>query len=88
MDRYIGTKIVLAERQDKEIGRDGGPDRLLGENDECSGGKIVPGFKVVYEDGYVSWSPKETFLRAYRKITPAEAGLIVTGENPGRVSQG
>lgn len=25
-----------------------------------------PGYKVVYEDGYVSWSPKDTFEKAYR----------------------
>ena len=30
------------------------------------------GYKVVYEDGYVSWSPKEVFEKAYR-----EAGTIV-----------
>ena len=24
------------------------------------------GYKVVYEDGYISWSPKETFEKAYR----------------------
>jgi hypothetical protein len=31
---------------------------------------------VVYEDGYASWSPKETFERAYRLVTDAEAALI------------
>ena len=25
------------------------------------------GYKVVYEDGYTSWSPKETFEKAYHK---------------------
>ena len=25
-----------------------------------------PGYKVVYEDGYISWSPKDTFEKAYR----------------------
>ena len=25
----------------------------------------VDGYKVVYEDGYESWSPKETFESAY-----------------------
>ncbi len=27
-----------------------------------------PGYKVRYPDGYVSWSPKETFEKAYRKL--------------------
>lgn len=26
----------------------------------------VPGYAVKYPDGYVSWSPKETFEKAYR----------------------
>jgi hypothetical protein len=55
MDRYIGTKIVLAEPMEKEG---------------------VAGYKVVYEDGYVSWSPHNTFVRAYRRITDAELDLI------------
>lgn len=35
-----------------------------------------PGYKVMYPDGYVSWSPKETFETAYRRITPREKALI------------
>lgn len=27
-----------------------------------------PGYGVIYEDGYQSWSPKETFEKAYRAI--------------------
>ena len=34
------------------------------------------GYKVEYEDGYVSWSPKATFERAYREITVAERALL------------
>lgn len=34
------------------------------------------GYKVRYEDGYVSWSPKKTFERAYRKMTLKEAELV------------
>ena len=26
------------------------------------------GYKVVYKDGYVSWSPKEVFEEAYKPI--------------------
>ena len=28
----------------------------------------VPGYAVKYPDGYVSWSPKETFEKAYREL--------------------
>ena len=27
----------------------------------------APGYAVKYPDGYVSWSPKETFEKAYRE---------------------
>ena len=36
-----------------------------------------PGYKVVYPDGYVSWSPKAQFERAYRKIGIDEKKLIL-----------
>lgn len=28
----------------------------------------VPGYRVKYPDGYVSWSPQDTFEKAYRKL--------------------
>ena len=36
----------------------------------------TPGYKVIYPDGYVSWSPKEVFEHAYREITEDEANLV------------
>lgn len=45
MEKYIGTKIIVAEPEVK----DG-----------------AEGYKVVYEDGYVSWSPKDVFEKAYK----------------------
>jgi len=37
------------------------------------------GYKVVYEDGYTSWSPKTTFERAYRLVTSEERSLVEKG---------
>ena len=34
------------------------------------------GYKVVYPDGYVSWSPKAVFEEAYRPVSAGEAQLI------------
>lgn len=34
------------------------------------------GYKVVYPDGYVSWSPAKVFEAAYREIETAEIALI------------
>lgn len=71
---YIGTKIVAAEEMSEK---------------EYFGGKGVdmdpampdrPGMKVRYEDGYVSWSPKETFDRAYRRVTLKEAEMVGSGQ--------
>ena len=28
----------------------------------------LQGYKVTYKDGYVSWSPKEAFDEAYKKL--------------------
>ena len=36
----------------------------------------VEGYKVIYPDGYISWSPKETFENANREITEAEINLL------------
>lgn len=34
------------------------------------------GYKVMYPDGYMSWSPKHVFEEAYRLISQGEKGLI------------
>lgn len=68
MKAYIGSKIIQAEPQ---AGPDGGP----GTTPEA-------GYKVVYEDGYESWSPKAVFERCYREITSAEADLVMNGDTP------
>ncbi|KKK50386.1 hypothetical protein LCGC14_3125560, partial [marine sediment metagenome] len=33
-------------------------------------------YTVEYPDGYVSWSPKETFENSYREISEEEIKLI------------
>jgi len=35
------------------------------------------GYKVVYPDGYISWSPKDVFEGAYREITDDEFNIVV-----------
>lgn len=67
MDTFIGSKILRAEPMyrgqfDFEKGR---PVELNAESKEA-------GYKVVYEDGYESWSPKPQFDAAYVKIPNAE----------------
>ena len=35
-----------------------------------------PGYKVIYPDGYTSWSPAGAFESAYREISADERNLI------------
>lgn len=65
MKTYIGTKVVRAEREEKLV------------NNTASGPVMEQGYKVVYEDGYVSWSPKAVFERSYREVTLDESRLVV-----------
>jgi hypothetical protein len=39
------------------------------------------GYKVVYPDGYVSWSPAATFEEAYRPISSAEVALVEAAQS-------
>jgi len=75
MERYIGTKIILAEPMTKASAVMNGLVRDAAVTIE-SDGSSPAGYKVIYEDGYVSWSPKDTFERAYRRISDAELDLI------------
>lgn len=59
MKKYIGCKMVEAEPMD-ELTYLEGVKGMSRENKD-----YVPGYKVVYPDGYVSWSPKEVFEKAY-----------------------
>ena len=63
MENYIGVKIVKAEPMSKgEFNqRKGAASSLMEQSEE-------EGYIVKYPDGYVSWSPKETFEKAYRKL--------------------
>lgn len=61
MSFYIGTKLIEAEPMNKYnfYMNVKGID-CKEENEE--------GYKVIYDDGYISWSPKEVFERAYLKV--------------------
>lgn len=69
MKTYIGAKIIQAEPQAKNYG------------DPASHGQ--PGYKVVYPDGYTSWSPAEAFEEAYRETNGMPFGLAVEAMKKG-----
>ncbi len=46
---------------------------VLAENEMKDG---VEGMKVVYSDGYTSWSPKDIFNASYREISVNEVKTL------------
>ncbi len=64
---YIGTKVIAAKPMSEA--QWGLLKGFIPEQDR-------PGYRVRYEDGYVSWSPKEVFERAYREISEKEMAII------------
>ena len=86
MKQYIGTKMVQAEP-------------ALRLDDGKRGARIVPlrcnplpgvsdtvdmGYRVVYEDGYESWSPQEVFEKAYRETDGLPFGLAIEAAKMGK----
>lgn len=68
--KYIGVKIVDSEPMTvREFSEQIRPLQYSGEDQN--------GYKVTYEDGYVSWSPKSVHEKAYRPITGLTFGLAV-----------
>jgi hypothetical protein len=65
MDKYIGFKLIQAEPMteiDFKLEKDHMLDHIP------SSEPSMEGYKVVYPDGYVSWSPKEVFEKAYMNV--------------------
>lgn len=72
MKSYIGTKIIQAEPMtNKQMHEKINPGEPWTEYH-----KPKDGYKVIYPDGYESWSPKEVFENAYREITDGEKELV------------
>ena len=70
MPAYIGTKIVCAMPMDECT------FLKTYKKQDVSDRETRQGYVVVYEDDYTSWSPKETFERAYRLITKSERQMM------------
>lgn len=70
MNTFIGTKIIQAEHQEKNYG----PPETHGQ----------PGWRIVYSDGYTSWSPAAVFEEAYRKTSGMPFGLAIEALKKGK----
>ncbi len=73
---YIGTKVILARpmTEDEFLITVKGKSEQEVRNRETQGA----GYEVIYDDGYVSWSPKAVFERCYREIASEERVLMHT----------
>ncbi len=69
-DVYIGCKVIEAKRMSKREFAVAHNREHVKKEDNASG------YCVKYPDGYISWSPKETFERAYRVMSPEEKRIV------------
>lgn len=74
MKQYIGTKIIQAEPKMRKV---------PAENCLADRG-FEDGYKVIYPDGYESWSPKDVFESAYRATDGMSFGLAIEAAKMGK----
>lgn len=77
MEQYIGTKIVKAEQARRCTFLGGKTVYACIDELVPAGCKVEEGYRVEYEDGYRSWSPKDVFEKAYRETTGMNFGLAI-----------
>ena len=64
MKTYIGTKVTQAK-----VMTLGAYNNMRGWSIPEDEDQERKGYQVVYSDGYISWSPKETFEAAYSELS-------------------
>ena len=69
---YYGTKLVTAWPQEKTITHPEGA------------GEVREGYAVKYEDGFISWSPKDVFEKHYRPLNELSFGHALEALKAGR----
>lgn len=83
MKQYIGTKIIKAHPCYRITSEDGKYAYAYLSDVVTTGGKIEDGYRVQYEDGYLSWSPKDVFEKAYRPTDGMSFGLAIEAMKKG-----
>lgn len=62
MKEYIGVKLIKAEPMKKRVNVE------LSGSDAPEKWEELDGYRVVYKDGYESWSPKNVFEESYKPL--------------------
>ena len=85
MKLYIGTKMILAAPALRiDDGEGNVRIELLSDVPTTLPTDTVDmGYKVIYVDGYESWSPKEVFEDAYREVTGMNFGIAIEAAKQG-----
>ena len=81
MQTYIGTKIVMAEPAVNVGGKIVTEPVIQVETLDVT---VREGYKVIYPDGYESWSPKKVFEEAYRPTNGLNFGLALEAAKRGK----
>lgn len=80
MKKYIGTKIIEAAPAIRKGGKVYDANELIPRSMEPA----EEGYKVRYQDGYESFSPKDVFEEAYRPTDGMSFGLAIEAAKKGR----
>ena len=67
---YIGSKLIIGTPMDECT------FLKAFKGEDVTNRETRSGYKVIYPDGYVSWSPQEVFESAYREVTFSERELF------------
>lgn len=86
MKQYIGSKIIKAWPcyRVPVIGGRYEYCKLDEVVSTCITGQPEDGYRVQYEDGYLSWSPKAVFEKAYRETAGLSFGLAIEAAKMGK----
>ena len=87
MEKYIGTKMIQAEpayRVSTENFTNVIHPKTYAIPEDRTGQTWEDGYKVVYPDGYVSWSPKDVFEATYRPVDGMNFGLAIEAAKMGK----
>lgn len=88
MKQYIGTKMINAVPAKRYWLEDGRKivvtaHEMVAQEAIATATACDEGYKVVYYDGYASWSPKDVFEEAYRETSGMNFGLAIEAMKKG-----
>lgn len=83
MKQYIGTKMIKAEPALRATTVTGEKIIVSVDYPLDRAWVLEVGYRVVYEDGYESWSPEDVFEKAYRETNGMNFGLAIEAAKMG-----